>query len=54
MAQVDWQSLIMKICFWLLIEAIFNFIGIDDIADYSEFLLMPKTTMQSERLLMNG
>lgn len=47
----NWQKLIIKIFFWLLVEAIFNLIGIDDIADYSEFLLMPKVTLQSERSL---
>ena len=45
----NWQKLIIKIFFWLLLEAIFNFIGIDDLADYSEFLLIPKVTLQSER-----
>ena len=48
---INWQKLITKIFFWLLVEAIFNWIGIDDLADYSEFLLMPKVTVQSERYL---
>lgn len=49
--KIKWQKLIMKICFWLLIEVIYNLIGIDELADYSEFVLMPKTTVQSERFL---
>ena len=49
--KTNWQKLIMKIFFWLLLEAVFNIIGIDDLADYSEFLLMPKVTVQSERSL---
>lgn len=44
----NWQKLITKIFFWLLVEAVFDFIGIDDLADYSEFLLMPKIAIQSE------
>lgn len=52
MTQINWQSLIMKICLWLLIEAVFNLIGIDDLADYSEFLLMPKTSIRTERYLI--
>ena len=52
MTQINWQSLIVKICLWLLIEAVFNLIGIDDLADYSEFLLMPKTSIQTERSLI--
>ena len=34
---------------WLLVEAVFNLIDLDDLADYSEFLLMPKSIVQSER-----
>jgi hypothetical protein len=49
--KINWQKLILKICFWLLVEFVYNLIGIDDLADYSEFVLMPKTTVQSERSL---
>ena len=45
--EINWQKLITKIFFWLLVEIAFNLIGIDDLADYSEFLLMPKITWQS-------
>ena len=41
-----WQQLIWKILFWIVIETMFNLIGIDTLADYSEFLLMPKATTQ--------
>lgn len=51
MMKTNWQKLIVKIFLWLLVEAIFNLIGIDDLADYSEFLLMPKITVQSNRSL---
>lgn len=47
--KTQWQKLIYKILFWLLVEAIFNLIGIDDLADYSEFLLMPKATTELNR-----
>lgn len=49
--KINWQKLILKICFWLLVESVCNLIGIDDLADYSEFVWMPKTTVQSERSL---
>lgn len=49
--KINWQKLITKIFFWLLIEAVFGLIGIDELADYSEFLLMPKATVQSPRSL---
>ena len=41
----------LTIFFWLLLEAMFNLIGIDDLADYSEFLLMLKVTVESHRSL---
>ena len=42
--EIQWQKLIFQIMFWFLLEVVFNFIGIDELADYSEFLLMPKIT----------
>ena len=45
---IQWQKLVVRIFFWLLLEAVFNFMGIDELADYSEFLLMPKITVQSD------
>lgn len=47
--EIKWQQLVSKICFWLLVEIVFTFMGIDDLADYSEFLLMPKIVVQSGR-----
>ncbi len=47
--KIQWHKLILKIFFWLLVEALLNLIGIDDLADYSEFLFMPKVTVQSHR-----
>ncbi|MDJ0592028.1 MAG: hypothetical protein QNJ72_18905 [Pleurocapsa sp. MO_226.B13] len=43
--KINWQKLTLKIIFWLSTEIIFNFIGIDDLADYSEFLMMLKVTV---------
>ena len=37
-----WEKIVFKILCWLLLEVVFNLIGIDDLADYSEFVLMPK------------
>ncbi len=35
---VRWQKLLLTITFWLATEICFNFLGIDDMADYSEFI----------------
>ncbi len=36
--RVRWRKLITQILIWLLAELLLNFIGLDDLADYSEFL----------------
>ncbi|EAW35941.1 hypothetical protein [Lyngbya sp. PCC 8106] len=36
--QVRWKKLITKTLIWLLAELLLNLIGLDDLADYSEFL----------------
>lgn len=44
--KINWYKLITKIFFWLLIEVVLNLIDIDNLADYSEFLLMSKVTVE--------
>ncbi|NJK57581.1 MAG: hypothetical protein HC939_17035 [Pleurocapsa sp. SU_5_0] len=46
--KINWEKLITKIFFWLLLEAVFNLIDIDNLANYSEFLLVSKVTVESE------
>ena len=36
--QINWKKLIICLLIWLTTEILFNFIGIDDLADYSEFI----------------
>lgn len=50
--KINWHKLITKIFFWLLLEFVFNLINIDKLADYSEFLLVLKVTVQSESSLV--
>ena len=33
------QNLLIKLTLWLLIEIALNMLGLDELADYSEFLL---------------
>lgn len=35
---VRWRKLLIKISFWLVTEFLFNLLGIDDLADYGEFV----------------
>ena len=39
---VRWQKLLVKISFWLAAEISLNLLGIDDLADYSEFIFEHK------------
>lgn len=34
-----WHKLLLKLLFWLTVEVILNAVGLDNLADYSEFLL---------------
>jgi hypothetical protein len=36
---IHWHKLIVKLLFWLMTEAILNVVGLDNLADYSEFLI---------------
>ncbi|MDJ0716391.1 MAG: hypothetical protein QNJ54_19640 [Prochloraceae cyanobacterium] len=36
--QVRWKKLLPQIVFWLAAEISLNFLGLDDMADYTEFL----------------
>ena len=44
---VQWQKLIVKVTFWLAIELWLGFLGLDDVADYSEFLWEKHLTISS-------
>ena len=38
MINVKWRKLIIKGSMWLTLEVALNLIGLDDIADYSEYI----------------
>jgi hypothetical protein len=42
--KVQWQKLLLTVTFWLATEICFNFVGIDDIANYSEFISNQKVS----------
>ncbi|KAI9130528.1 hypothetical protein [Acaryochloris sp. CCMEE 5410] len=35
---VRWRQLIVSLSLWLLAELVLNWVGIDDLVDYSEYL----------------
>lgn len=36
--RMKWKTLITKVAVWILLELILNLLGLDNLADYSEFL----------------
>jgi len=49
--QVYWQKLLVKTMFWLLAEVVLTLVGLDNLADYSEFLLSGKQFTSSNNLV---
>ena len=50
MRQVDWRKLFLKGTIWLIAEIVLSMQGIDDLADYSEFItdiLYPSTPTET-------
>ena len=43
---VRWQKLLVTITLWLTTEIWFNFLGIDNLADYSEFIFERNAIVQ--------
>ena len=38
MKSPQWQKLFFKLMFWLVLEILLNLMGLDDVADYGEFV----------------
>jgi hypothetical protein len=36
--RVKWKTLIAKIAAWMMLELLFNLLGVDQLVNYSEFL----------------
>lgn len=35
---IKWKKLVFKVGVWIALEAFFGYVGVDTIADYSEFI----------------
>ena len=46
--QTRWKKLIVKVTAWLAAEIILNLLGLDNLADYSEFLYEQEVTVFSQ------
>jgi hypothetical protein len=43
--RVKWKTLTAKLTIWLVLELLLNLLGLDQLADYSEFLFYPSPTL---------
>jgi len=48
------KSLVFRAAVWLLAEIFLTVLGLDDIADYSEYLLQDKPRLQSQSAVLIG
>lgn len=41
--RTQWKKIVVKITCWLIVEIILNLLGLDNLADYSEFVFEEKS-----------
>ena len=51
MQKIKWKKLLLETSIWFIAEIILSLIGIDDLADYSEFLLEQKSVAIIDRVM---
>jgi hypothetical protein len=49
--KVQWKKILLTAIFWLATEICFNILGIDDTANYSEFVFNRQIVVLSFRVL---
>jgi hypothetical protein len=45
--QTNWKNLLLKTAIWIFVEIILNFVGLDSLADYSEFVFERQIIIQT-------
>lgn len=51
--KVQWQKLFLKTSVWLTAEILLNVIGLDNLADYSEFMVNNQALSQVTQAVSN-
>jgi hypothetical protein len=51
--KIRWKRLLLKSSVWLSAELVLNVVGLDNIADYSEFLLKSQVIAQVSEVVSN-
>lgn len=52
--QVKWRKLLIKTAVWLTVEILLNLLGIDDLADYSEFVFERDLAARQQPIVLIG
>jgi preprotein translocase subunit SecG len=45
MMKAHWQKFILKVTMWLMVEILLNILGLDNLADYGEFVFHREVTI---------
>ena len=51
---VKWKRLLVKIIIWLTAEIALNLVGLDDLADYSEFIFEKHVIVHSHPIAIDN
>jgi preprotein translocase subunit SecG len=49
--QAQWKAILVRVTIWLAIEILLNFLGLDTLADYGEFVFNKQTTTVNLQVL---
>jgi hypothetical protein len=42
--KAQWQKIVIKVTMWLMVEILLNILGLDNLADYGEFVFHKEVT----------
>jgi hypothetical protein len=49
--RVHWKTMLPRATVWLMTEAMLSLLGLDSIADYSEFLLKKESLLRTDPII---
>lgn len=52
MTGIQWQVLALRITFWLIAEIALTLVGLDELADFSEFLSGERSLARTDRSVL--
>lgn len=49
--QTQWKGILVRVTIWLALEILLNFLGLDTLIDYSEFVFSKNTIIIDSQIL---